>query len=102
MKAGRVLQAVVTLLTAGLLLWGTTAQAFSFCFSSGSKGRGGGYSHSRYYPPYGAWLPPPVPVMSYNYAPYPDPYVHPEPPVSGSVVTTEENQGLDYIMQRAR
>jgi hypothetical protein len=101
-NAGRVLLAVITLLTAGLLLWSTTVPAFSFCFSSGSKGRGGGYSHFRYYPPYGAWLPPPVPVMSYSPAPYPDPYIHPEPPVSESVVTTEENQGLDYIMPRAR
>jgi hypothetical protein len=102
MKAGPALQAVISLLTAGLLLWSTTAQAFSFCFSFGSKGRGGGYSHSRYYPPYGAWLPPPAPVMAYNYAPYTGSHVQPEPPASESVVVTEENQGLDYIIERAR
>lgn len=102
MKAGRALHAVIGLLTAGLLLWSTTAQAFSFCFSFGSKGRGGGYSHSRYTPPYGAWLPPPVPVISYNYVPYTDLHVQPAPPANESRVTTKENQGLDYIIDRAR
>jgi hypothetical protein len=99
MKAGRELQAVTALLVAGLLLWGTTAQAFSFCFSTGGKARGNAWSPSRYYMPYGAWLPPPVPVMSYyGHAPYEPPYVEPVAPVSELDIAPEENQGLEYIM----
>lgn len=98
MKNGRVLQSVFTLLVSGILLWSTTAQAFSFCFSFGSKGRGGGYSQSRYYQPYRAWLPPPVPVMPYSYLPHTGTYIEPVAPVSERDLVTEENQGLDYIM----
>lgn len=111
MKNGCVPKAVFTLLVSGMLLWSTTAQAFSFCFSFGSKGRGSTYSQSRYYQPYGAWLPPPMPVMPYSYVPYTDSYtythtytdtyIHPVAPVSERDLVTEENQGLDYIMERA-
>jgi hypothetical protein len=99
MRAGRALQAVTALLVAGLLLWGATAQAFSFCFSSGGKSRGNAWSQSRYYSPYGAWLPPPVPVMPYSHAPYEEPYLEPVAPVSERDLAPQENQGLEYIMR---
>jgi len=98
MKNGRVFRAAITLLASGMLLWSTTVQAFSFCFSTGSKGRGGAYSQSRYYQTYRAWLPPPVPVMSYSYLPQTGTYIEPVAPVSEKDLMTGENQGLDYII----
>lgn len=99
MKAGHVLQATTALLVSGALLWSTTLQAFSFCFSSGGKSRGAAYSNSRYSPPYGAWLPPPMPAMPYSHAPHPGTYYYPESQATMEAVAPVENQGLDYIMR---
>lgn len=99
MKAGRALQAMVTLLATGMLVWSTTAQAFSFCFSFASKGSGGAYSNSRYYQSPAAWLPTRMQVMPYSYTPYPGSYYYPESPVIDNAVAPVENQGLDYIMR---
>jgi hypothetical protein len=100
MSGRRAFQAVVVLLVTAVLLWSTALQAFSFCFSFGSKGRGGAYSQAQHYRPYAAWLPPPLPVMPYRYMPYRDAYPPAQQGATGSEMAVPvENQGLDYIMQ---
>lgn len=74
----------MALLVGGLFLWSTSAQAF-FCFSFGSKSRGSAYAQSRYYPPPGAWVPPPV-ISPYPALPYHEPVSNSEQVLpSGSV-----------------
>jgi hypothetical protein len=100
MSGRRAFRAVVVLLVTAVLLWSTALQAFSFCFSFGSKGRAGAYSQAYHYRPYTAWLPPPVPVMPYSYMPYRDYHAPAHQGEAGNeMAVPPENQGLDYIMQ---
>jgi hypothetical protein len=100
MSGRHVFQTVVVLLVTAVLLWSSALQAFSFCFSFGSKGRGGAYSQVYHYRPYAAWLPPPLPVVPYSYMPYRDAYASERQGATGSgMAVPVENQGLDYIMQ---
>jgi hypothetical protein len=100
MGGRRAFQAVFVLLVTAVLLWSTALQAFSFCFSFGSKGRDGAYSQAYHYRPYDAWLPPPLPVMPYSYMPYRDYHVPVQQgKAGGEMAVPMENQGLDYIMQ---
>jgi hypothetical protein len=99
MSGRRASRAVVVLLVTAVLLWSTTLQAFSFCFSFGSKGRGGAYSQARHYRPYAAW-PPPLPVIPYSYLPYRDYQAPVRQDEAGiEMAAPPENQGLDYIIQ---
>ena len=99
MNTGHAREAVVSLLLAGLLFWGTAAQAFSFCSSTGNNGRGDAYPNSRYYQSRDRWLHPSMPAMPFSYAPHAGSYYYRESRTALEPVAPVENQGLDYIMR---